>query len=283
MITYDMVVSGYNSGLIKLINASPFFGDGIACSIGDNWFYFGGHTAEEYSDVAEYKKDIPKTDIIKSIFEVLEQFLTEYVEEYRYYESFLRENGIKEKGVTNEVSGLDKIKIDLGFATLVAEKGSDPNYNEVFVGLEDKDGVWIQDLAIVRQKYHYEKALKAANIKWDVDYDEDGKLLPTEIDVPVGMVNEDDITDYLSDVTGFCHDGYDLVGMDNSNVVQEKVAQVLVFGDKDNENFTHEFSIDIYEEEKELPPLDFQINAAEKKTNNKGGFNENSIEFEEII
>lgn len=50
---------------------------------------------------------------------------------------------------------MDKIKIDLGFATLVAEKGTDKNYCEIFIGLEDKNGCWLQDLAIVGQKYHY--------------------------------------------------------------------------------------------------------------------------------
>lgn len=53
--------------------------------------------------------------------------------------------------------------------------------------------------------------MKATNIKWDVDYDDNG-MLPTEIEIPEGMTDEDEITDYLSDVTGFCHEGYDLVG-----------------------------------------------------------------------
>ena len=33
---------------------------------------------------------------------------------------------------------MDKIKIDLGFATLVAERGADKDYREVIVSLEDK-------------------------------------------------------------------------------------------------------------------------------------------------
>lgn len=53
--------------------------------------------------------------------------------------------------------------------------------------------------------------MKAINIMWDVDYDADGVLLPTEIEIPDGMTDEDEITDYLSDVTGFCHGGYTLV------------------------------------------------------------------------
>ncbi|MDU1324913.1 MAG: hypothetical protein E6933_06915 [Clostridiales bacterium] len=53
--------------------------------------------------------------------------------------------------------------------------------------------------------------MKAINIKWDVDYDADGELLPKEIEILNGMVDEEDISDYLSDLTGFCHEGFVLV------------------------------------------------------------------------
>lgn len=49
--------------------------------------------------------------------------------------------------------------------------------------------------------------LKATNILWDTDYDDDGEL-PTEINIPEGMTDEDEISDYLSEVTGYCHQGY---------------------------------------------------------------------------
>lgn len=49
--------------------------------------------------------------------------------------------------------------------------------------------------------------LKATNILWDTDYDDDGEL-PTEIDIPEGMTDEDKMSDYLSEVTGYCHQGY---------------------------------------------------------------------------
>ena len=87
---------------------------------------------------------------------------------------------------------MDKIKIDFGFATLVAEKGVDNNYREIYLGLEDKNGVWLQALAIIRQKYHY---------------DED------------------------------------------SNVINEKGINVMVYSDANDEDCTHKFDIDIYEEE----------------------------------
>lgn len=50
----------------------------------------------------------------------------------------------------------------------------------------------------------------AKNIIWDVDDPEDLICLPTEIEIPEGMEDEDEISDYLSDTTGFCHKGFSL-------------------------------------------------------------------------
>lgn len=52
--------------------------------------------------------------------------------------------------------------------------------------------------------------LKAFNIEWDVDNPEDLDSLPKEVQIPVGMVDPDAISDYLSDLTGFCHKGFEL-------------------------------------------------------------------------
>ena len=56
--------------------------------------------------------------------------------------------------------------------------------------------------------------MKAINIKWDTDdedYEGEPDLnLPTEIEIPDGMTDEDEISDYISDMTGFCHYGYEL-------------------------------------------------------------------------
>lgn len=57
--------------------------------------------------------------------------------------------------------------------------------------------------------------MKAINIIWDVDYKEDLELLPTEMNIPDGMTNEDEISDYLSDETGFCHCGFELIDMED--------------------------------------------------------------------
>lgn len=52
--------------------------------------------------------------------------------------------------------------------------------------------------------------MKAIHILWDVDEPEDLEALPTEIQIPEGMEDEEEISDYLTDVTGFCHKGFQL-------------------------------------------------------------------------
>lgn len=87
---------------------------------------------------------------------------------------------------------MEKIKIDLGFATLVAEKGTDKNYNEIFIGLENKAGCWLQDLAIVRQKYHYaddEEVVQDKGIDIMVYADKDNKNYTHHFEV--GVCEED--------------------------------------------------------------------------------------------
>lgn len=58
--------------------------------------------------------------------------------------------------------------------------------------------------------------VKAVNIQWDIDSRSDLQFLPTEIMIPTEVLNEakendDAISDYITDVTGFCHRGFDLV------------------------------------------------------------------------
>ena len=60
--------------------------------------------------------------------------------------------------------------------------------------------------------------MKATNIQWDTDGDEKLlKELPTEIQIPDELAKnadedgyDDEISDYISDVTGFCHYGFEL-------------------------------------------------------------------------
>lgn len=53
--------------------------------------------------------------------------------------------------------------------------------------------------------------VKAINIDWDVDDGDNNISLPKEIDIPPGMMDIDEISDYISDVTGFCHKGFNLI------------------------------------------------------------------------
>ena len=53
----------------------------------------------------------------------------------------------------------NRIVMPIGEYRIVAEKGVDPNYNEIFVWLEDKNGVEIHNVAIVGQQYHCDENL----------------------------------------------------------------------------------------------------------------------------
>ena len=50
--------------------------------------------------------------------------------------------------------------------------------------------------------------LRATNIVWDTD--DETVDLPTSIEIPEDITDEDKISDYLSDLTGFCHKGFTL-------------------------------------------------------------------------
>lgn len=49
-----------------------------------------------------------------------------------------------------------------------------------------------------------------AIVLWGVDCKENLKNLPKEIEIPDGMTDEDKISDYISNTTGFCHCGFAL-------------------------------------------------------------------------
>lgn len=92
MITKDRVFLGIERGVIKLV-VDPNMESGTVCQIGDNWFYFGGLTAEELSP-EEYVKNVPKEDIVREIYEVLEDFRKDegdLSDEYGYYDAVLSE------------------------------------------------------------------------------------------------------------------------------------------------------------------------------------------------
>ena len=69
--------------------------------------------------------------------------------------------------------------------------------------------------------------MRAVNIKWDIadgaeditkeDMDEILLTLPTEVEIPNYLITDDEddlldeVSDWLSDEYGFCHDGFELV------------------------------------------------------------------------
>lgn len=77
----------------------------------------------------------------------------------------------------------------------------------VFTLLEElkRRGVYIKNETSTKP------ALVAYDIKWDTDGDEEVLHdLPKEILIPDGMVDDEEISDYVSDETGFCHAGFKL-------------------------------------------------------------------------
>lgn len=48
--------------------------------------------------------------------------------------------------------------------------------------------------------------MKASAIIWDTD--DENVSLPSEIELPDGMEDEDEISDYITNQTGYCHKGF---------------------------------------------------------------------------
>lgn len=98
------------------------------------------------------------------------------------------------------------------------------NFNLIVANMESGDIEWDSDIndyyregillliekceAIIgkTQKQRY-----AINIQWDVDDNEDLEYLPQRVKIPRGMDDDDAISDYLTNLTGFCHFGFSLV------------------------------------------------------------------------
>lgn len=48
--------------------------------------------------------------------------------------------------------------------------------------------------------------MKASAIIWDTD--DENVDLPSKIELPEGMEDEDEISDYITEQTGYCHKGF---------------------------------------------------------------------------
>ena len=69
--------------------------------------------------------------------------------------------------------------------------------------------IWNDSLKAKKQTTKEFKMTKLIQIIFKFD-DELGDLeyLPTEVEIPEGMTDEEEISDYISDEIGFCHNGY---------------------------------------------------------------------------
>lgn len=89
-ITRNMVKIGYDNGLICLDWDSNFYYSTV-CWIGGFWFYFDGERADDVSP-EEYKKLVPKSEIIDLIYDALEELrFDDYEDEYLYYYYYLKD------------------------------------------------------------------------------------------------------------------------------------------------------------------------------------------------
>lgn len=90
-ISKELIAFGYRNGIITL-DTDPNMESGTIARCGDNWFYFGGLTAEEL-DPEEYKTNVPEEDIVNEIFSVLDDFRQDegFQDEYAYYSAVLYE------------------------------------------------------------------------------------------------------------------------------------------------------------------------------------------------
>ena len=101
-ITTWMIRKGIEQGLIRFIK-DPNLGHGTVCQIGEkddsgkfpknNWFYFGGLTAEE-EDPEEFLQHVNQEEMIQDIYSAMTGFYEsdETFDEYQFYYSYVTEN-----------------------------------------------------------------------------------------------------------------------------------------------------------------------------------------------
>lgn len=89
MITKKKIEDGIREGLVTF-EVDLNMECGTVCRIGDWWFYFGGLSAEEMKP-SEYIACTPQEDIVREIFDALDEFRNdeELRDEYDYYDHVL--------------------------------------------------------------------------------------------------------------------------------------------------------------------------------------------------
>ena len=91
-ISKAVIRKGIALGLVALVT-DPNAESGTVCKIGDNWFYFGGLTAEEMAP-EDYLAAVGVPGVTDEIYDVLKEFETEFPDEHEYYRLYLEEHGV---------------------------------------------------------------------------------------------------------------------------------------------------------------------------------------------
>lgn len=105
------------------------------------------------------------------------------------------------------MNGIEAIEDFLGYEIDPEEDKDtiDSRMNKVLVQMPK------EDIMAFYRKYCHLNIISARNIQWDADNDVVNNL-PEEIEIPEGLhCCPEKIDDYLSDQTGYCHFGYELV------------------------------------------------------------------------
>ena len=139
MITKKMIKDGITEGVIQFVTDPDFENGGTVCQIEDNWFYFGGTTAEELSP-EEYIKNVPTSDIVRDIYDVMEEFKTEFPDEYEFYDIILSkvQNKENDQPVSRPIWKDHRI---VGTVTISRKDADGLNgmQSEVYIGFSDAE------------------------------------------------------------------------------------------------------------------------------------------------
>jgi hypothetical protein len=68
-----------------------------------------------------------------------------------------------------------------------------------------------------------EVKIKAVEIKWDTESERELEQLPVEMEIPEHLKDIDEISDYISEKTGFCHGGFRLIQKKSDEVISYNV------------------------------------------------------------
>lgn len=113
------------------------------------------------------------------------------------------------------------------------EEGFDDMYSycAAVLSLVDEEPDRGHNIVQQQDKHKYQagtEIMKAVNIQWDVDDPNDLEQLPKEIEIPSEMTDEEEISDYITNFTGFCHKGFDIKNKKMYLLTMERTERVGV-------------------------------------------------------